>query len=735
LPLSYDVSQKSLQLIAGEMKLKEEQVTTVIELLNSGNTIPFLARYRKEKTGGLDENELRDLEEKLDYINKLEQKKAEVKNKIEEQEKLTPELAEKIDKAGTLQEVEDIYYPYKPRRQTRADKAAARGLKPLAEIIWAQEITPEDLAARAEDFVDPEKEITSAEDALQGARDILADRIAADPDLKALSRQRYWQQASIASSVKDAGSDEKGVYEQYYDFSQPLKKIPAFRILAINRGEEEEILSVKIEPPEESIISRLAREVIKQNSPLEQEMLEIIRDAFNRLQGPALEREARSELTERAEEHAREVFADNLKALLLQPPLTDKTIMGIDPAYRTGCKITVIDTEGNVMTTTEIFPHEPRKKWEQSKEKILALLEEHSVDVIASGNGTASQETEELLSELNQESQQEIPYTIVDEAGASVYSASRLAGRELPDLDVSLRGAVSIARRLQDPLAELVKIDPRSVGVGLYQHDIDSAALLEELEVVVESVVNRVGVNLNTASPALLSYVAGINSSQSEKICDHREKQGAYTSRSQLLEVKGIGPSTFEQAAGFLRLFSPEDPLARTPIHPESYESAEKLLSRIDFTPEDLTATRASQEIKARLAEKLDHLLSELKKLSRELNTGIPTLRDIIAALKSPGRDPREEVPGPAFRTGILNLEDLEEGQIMQGTVRNVVDFGAFVDIGLKVDGLIHISEMADHYVDDPNQLLKPGDIVRVKILEVDERRERISLSRRAVRS
>lgn len=734
MPVSYDVSQKSLQLIAREMKLKEEQVTTVIELLNSGNTIPFLARYRKEKTGGLDENELRDLEEKLDYINKLEQKKAEVKNKIEEQEKLTRELAEKIDSAGTLQEVEDIYYPFKPRRQTRADKAAARGLKPLAEIIWDQEITPEDLAARAEDFVDPEEEINSAGDALQGARDILADRIAADPDLKALSRQRYWQQASIASSVKDAGSDEKGVYEQYYDFSQPLKKIPAFRILAINRGEEEEILSVKIDPPEKSIISRLAREIIKQNSPLEQEMLEIIKDAFNRLQGPALEREARSELTERAEEHAREVFADNLEALLLQPPLPDKIIMGIDPAYRTGCKIAVIDTEGNVMTTTEIFPHEPRKKWEQSKDKILVLLEENRVDVIASGNGTASQETEELLSELNQESQQEIPYTIVDEAGASVYSASRLAGRELPDLDVSLRGAVSIARRLQDPLAELVKIDPRSVGVGLYQHDIDSAALLEELEVVVESVVNRVGVNLNTASPALLSYVAGINSSQSEKICNHREKQGAYISRSQLLEVKGIGPSTFEQAAGFLRLFSPKDPLARTPIHPESYEPAEKLLSRIDFTSEDLTATRSSQKIKNRLAEKLDPLLSELKKLSRELDTGIPTLKDIIAALKAPGRDPREEVPGPIFRTGVLDLDDLEEGQIMRGTVRNVVDFGAFVDIGLKVDGLIHISEMADHYVDDPNQLLKPGDIVRVKILEVDERRERISLSRRAVK-
>ncbi len=732
--MSYDVSQKSLQLIAREMKLKEEQVTTVIELLNSGNTIPFLARYRKEKTGGLDENELRDLEEKLDYINKLEQKKAEVKNKIEEQEKLTRELAEKIDSAGTLQEVEDIYYPFKPRRQTRADKAAARGLKPLAEIIWDQEITPEDLAARAEDFVDPEEEINSAGDALQGARDILADRIAADPDLKALSRQRYWQQASIASSVKDAGSDEKGVYEQYYDFSQPLKKIPAFRILAINRGEEEEILSVKIDPPEKSIISRLAREIIKQNSPLEQEMLEIIKDAFNRLQGLALEREARSELTERAEEHAREVFADNLEALLLQPPLPDKIIMGIDPAYRTGCKIAVIDTEGNVMTTTEIFPHEPRKKWEQSKDKILVLLEENRVDVIASGNGTASQETEELLSELNQESQQEIPYTIVDEAGASVYSASRLAGRELPDLDVSLRGAVSIARRLQDPLAELVKIDPRSVGVGLYQHDIDSAALLEELEVVVESVVNRVGVNLNTASPALLSYVAGINSSQSEKICNHREKQGAYISRSQLLEVKGIGPSTFEQAAGFLRLFSPKDPLARTPIHPESYEPAEKLLSRIDFTSEDLTATRSSQKIKNRLAEKLDPLLSELKKLSRELDTGIPTLKDIIAALKAPGRDPREEVPGPIFRTGVLDLDDLEEGQIMRGTVRNVVDFGAFVDIGLKVDGLIHISEMADHYVDDPNQLLKPGDIVRVKILEVDERRERISLSRRAVK-
>ena len=729
--MSYEVSQQSIKLISQELEISIDQINTVIDLLNSGNTIPFLARYRKENTGGLDENELRELEEKLDYVSKLEEKKANVKSKIEEQEKLTPELAAKIENAETLQEVEDIYYPYKSRRKTRADKAVEKGLKPLAEKIWEQKISREELYEAAQNFVDPEQEVTDAEEALAGARDILADRIAADPELKTLSRQRYWQRAKIVSEVKDAENDEKGVYEQYYDFSQPVKDIPSFRILALNRGEEEEILSVKVKPPKQSIVNRLAREVIIKESPLEEELKEIIEDAFERLQGPSLEREVRSDLTDKAEAHAREVFAENLEALLLQPPLPDKIIMGIDPAYRTGCKIAVIDTEGNVLTTGEIFPHEPRAQWEKSQQKLLQLVDDFSVDVIACGNGTASQETEKLLSELNQASEKEIPYTIVDEAGASVYSASELAGEELPELDVSLRGAVSIARRLQDPLAELVKIDPRAVGVGLYQHDIDSSDLLDELETVVESVVNRVGVNLNTASPVLLSYVAGINSSQGDKICDFREEKGGYTRREQLLDVKGIGPKTFEQAAGFLRLKSEDDPLARTPIHPESYEIAEKLLARVDLKPSDLRNN--DDDFQEELAEKINPLRTKIAEISQELNTGLPTIRDIISALKAPERDPREKVSGPVFRTEIMELEDLEEGEILQGTVRNVVDFGAFVDVGLKVDGLIHVSELADHYVDDPTRIIKVGDVVKVKVLEVDERRERIALSRKSV--
>lgn len=729
--MSYSVSRESVRRISRQFELEEEQIETVIELLDEGNTIPFLARYRKEKTGGLDENQLRDLEEELEYLSNLEEKKEEVREKIAAQDELTEELKQKLDGAETLQEVEDIYYPYKPRRQTRADKAVERGLEPLAGIIWEQQMSRDELEQKAEEFVDEEQEVETAADALEGARDILADRIAADPELKALSRQRFWQRSELVSEVKDEEADEKGVYEQYYDFSQPVSEIPAFRVLALNRGEDEDILRVKVDPPQESILSRLAREVITKNSSLPGLMEEIIEDAFKRLQGPALEREVRSELTERAEEHAREIFADNLEALLLQSPLPGKNILGIDPAYRTGCKLAVIDTEGNVLDTGEIFPHEPRNQWQQAKDNILDFVEEYGVDVIASGNGTASQETEMLLSELNEENEEELPYTIVDEAGASVYSASELAGEELPGLDVSLRGAVSIARRLQDPLAELVKIDPRSIGVGLYQHDIDSGELLEELEVVVESVVNRVGVNLNTASPVLLSYISGLNSGQSEKICDHREAEGAYKARSELLDVRGIGPKTFEQAAGFLRLKSEEDPLARTPIHPESYEQAEALLARIDMEPEDIIED--GNEVEEELKEKLNELLPRLDELADELEIGRPTLRDIISALKAPERDPRDEVAGPVFRTGIKDLEDLEPGEVLQGTVRNVVDFGAFVDVGLKVDGLIHVSELAEHYVDDPTRVIKVGDVVRVKVLEVDERRERISLSRRGL--
>ncbi len=729
--MSYDIDKKEQALLADELEISKSQLETVKELMNDGNTIPFLARYRKEQTGGLDENKLREVQEKLDYFSRLQEKKNEVKEKIADQDKLSPELKNKIDNAETLQEVDDIYFPYKSRRKTRADKAREKGLKPLADLIIEQKADFQKLKEEAKGLASSEEELSGKEEALEGAKDILADRLAADPDLKELSRLLCQEESRLVSRVKNEEKDEKGVYEQYYDFSQCVQEIPPFRVLALNRGEEEDILSVKVEHPREKITTRLEEEIIDVDSTVPELLKDIIDDAFRRLQGPALAREIRSRLTEKAEAHAREIFSKNVEALLMQSPMPDKTILGIDPAFRTGCKLAAIDQEGSVIETGEIYPHPPQGKWDEALKKLGKLIEDYGVDVIALGNGTASRETDRLLSELNEMTDLDVPYTIVSEDGASVYSASELAGKELPELDVSMRGAVSIARRLQDPLAELVKIDPRSLGVGLYQHDIDEKALLEELEVVVESAVNRVGVDLNTASPALLSYVAGINSAQSSKIFDHRENNGPFTERKQLLEVKGIGPKTFEQAAGFLRLYSPEDPLARTPIHPESYEAAEMLFKKIDFSEEKLISRE--EEIKQELREKLRPLVPRMKEIAEELDVGLPTLRDIISSLQAPDRDPRSQFTRPIFRTEIKELSDINEGEVLPGTVRNVVDFGAFVDVGLKVDGLIHISELAEHYVDDPLQVVSVGDTVKVKVLEVDERRERISLSRRGI--
>lgn len=718
--MGYNLSTEGVKQIVSDTEYSLRQVRVVKELLNDGNTIPFLARYRKEKTGELDEEELRDLKARLEYQTNLEQLKEDVINKLKAQEKLTDDLKTKINLAEKLQEVEDIYYPYRQRKQTRASRAIEKGLEPFAEFILSNK-NGDDLRTEAEKYLDEEQNLEDIEEVVAGAQDIIADKVASDPEIKNLTRQRYWNQANFVSELKNEAEDNKGVYEQYYDFSESINSIPHFRILALNRGEDEDVLNLSIDAPDDSIISRIKRTVIDKDNSFKGEIEESIIDGYNRLLGPAIEREVRSKLTEEAESHAIEVFAKNLEALLLQPPLPDQVILGVDPAFRTGCKLAIIDGSSKVLYTGTIYPHKPQSRKSESLEELNALIEKFEIDSIVIGNGTASRETEELIVELNQEYDLSIPFTIVDEAGASVYSASKLSREELPGLDVSLRGAVSIARRIQDPLAELVKIDPRSVGVGLYQHDIDEKALLEELEIVVESVVNRVGVDLNTASPSLLSYVSGLNSSQSKKICDFRDENGRFSKRSEILDVKGIGPVSFEQSAGFLRLDSKQDPLAKTEIHPESYDVTEEILKIIGY---DLDIFYKNPD---KVIESLEEL--SLKDLTKKLEVGLITLKDIFKSLKKPGRDPREKLPKPIFRTDILKLEDLKIGHILSGTVRNVVDFGAFVDIGLKSDGLVHISELSTEYVSDPSEVVQPSDIVRVKVIDIDKRRDRISLS------
>lgn len=717
-----NLSTEGIKQIAANTEYSIKQVNVVKSLLDDGNTIPFLARYRKEQTGELDEEQLRDLQDRLEYQTSLEQAKNDAINKLKAQDNLTEDLKLKINAAEKLQEVEDIYYPYRQRKQTRASKALAKGLKPLAKFILRHKEDKE-LQSEAKKYLDEEKDLFEIEEAIKGAQDIIADQIASDPEIKNLTRQRFWNQANFASELKNDAEDNKGVYEQYYEFTEPIKTIPPFRVLALNRGENEDVLNLSIDAPDESIINRIKRTVIDNDCRFKEEIEESIIDGYNRLLGPAIEREVRSKLTEEAESHARDVFAKNLEALLLQPPLPDRIILGIDPAYRTGCKLAIIDESSKVLYTGNIYPHKPQSRKSESLEELNALIKKFKVDSIVIGNGTASRETEELIVELNQKYNLSVPFTIVDEAGASVYSASKLSREELPGLDVSLRGAVSIARRIQDPLAELVKIDPRSVGVGLYQHDIDENALLEELEVVVESVVNRVGVDLNTASPSLLSYVSGLNSSQSKKICAYRDKNGQFSKRKEILDVKGIGPVSFEQSAGFLRLDSKIDPLAKTEIHPETYDVTKKILKIIGY---DLNSFYENTD---KVIESLEQMSFSLKDLSEKLEIGLITLKDIFKSLKKPGRDPRENLPKPIFRTDILKIDDLKVGHVLSGTVRNVVDFGAFVDIGLKSDGLVHVSELSTEYVSDPTEVVQPSDIVRVKVIDIDQRRDRISLS------
>ncbi|MBS1253316.1 MAG: Protein YhgF [Anaerolineales bacterium] len=714
--------QRILSTISDELGVSHSQVKRTAALFDEGNTIPFVARYRKEVTGGLDEAQLRTIRERLTYLRNLEERKATVLSSIEEQGKLTAEMEASIREATTLQQVEDLYRPYRPKRRTRATIARERGLEPLAERIVAQaEDDPEGLA---EDFLT--EEVPTAEDALAGARDIVAETVADDPNVRDDIRRLIQSAGQITASLVDAEKDPRGVYEAYYDFSAPVAAIRPHQLLALNRGEDEGALRVHLEIPDESAIAEIQKAYPPQKkSKFAAQLAAAIGDGWKRLLGPSVERETRSNLTEDSDRHATGVFAENLRNLLLQPPLRGPHVMGIDPGYRTGSKVALVDETGKFIGGTTIYPHEPQRQWDDAKGTLHKLIDRAQINVVAVGNGTASRETEQLVAEVIGEINDGVSYAIVSEAGASVYSASELARQELPDLDVSMRGAVSIARRLQDPLAELVKIDPRSVGVGLYQHDVDQKHLSETLDTVVESVVNQVGVDLNTASPALLRYVAGLTSRVTEKIVKYREENGPFATRRELLKVKGLGPKTFEQAAGFLKLPEGERPLENTFIHPESYGVVEGLFARFGLSLDDGDLPSLSALIREMMKE--ENL--DVEALAEELDVGVPTLTDILADLAKPGRDPRDSLPPPMLRQDVLKIEDLKPGMWLKGTVRNVVDFGAFVDVGVKQDGLVHVSEMAERYVRNPYEVVAVGDVVDVRVIKIDVERGRIGLS------
>ncbi len=700
--------------VAANLEIAAPRVRSAVALLDAGNTIPFIARYRKEMTGSLDEEQLRAVAERLGYRRNLEDRRETILRSLDAQSVLTPELQREVHDADTLQRLEDLYRPYRPRRRTRALMARQRGLQPLAEVILAQPVTGTREAA-AEPFV--RGDVTSVEEAYQGARDIVAEHIADDADLRAEIRKLVGRRGELIAQQIQKAKDPKGTYQLYYSFASDLRGLRPHQVLAINRGEREGALRVLLQLPKTEALGILAlRYQADAGSFLAEDLIEARIDGYNRLLFPALEREARRMLTEQAEAHAMDVFATNLRALLLQPPLRGQCVLGIDPGYRTGCKVAVVDITGKVLDTTTIYPD---RKRDQAKQTLRTLVNRHDVTVIAIGNGTASRETEMLIAEMIQEGLA-VRYTLVNEAGASVYSASQLARAELPDLDVSLRGAVSIARRLQDPLAELVKIDPQAIGIGLYQHDVDQRALTDTLDTVVASAVNSVGADLNTASPALLAYVSAIGPRIAENIVNLREQQGPFKDREGLLQVSGIGPKTFEQAAGFLRILEGDEALDRTGIHPESYEVAREILSLLDASIADPQLPEAIQQLRQAM---------DLNELARELGTGRPTLEDILEALQSPGRDPRDELEGPILRVDAATLKDLRPGMRLKGTVRNVVDFGAFVDIGVKHNGLIHISQMGKRFVRDPHDQVAVGDVVEVEILNVDMDRGRIGLS------
>ncbi len=722
---------KIINTIAEELNIKPKQVEATINLIDEGNTIPFIARYRKEVTGGLSDEILRDLGERLNYLRNLEQRKEEVVKSIDEQGKLTDEILQAIAISKTLAEVEDIYRPYKQKKKTRATTAKAKGLEPLANIIIEQQETKPILEIAKEyvnidnlseeDKKNKDKVVATPEDAVQGALDIIAEDISDNSKYRKQIKRICYREATI--QTKASKPEEKSNYEMYYDYQEAIKYIPSHRILAINRGEKEDFLKVKIEKPEEKILQYIERDIIKDETQFTEMLKETILDSFKRLIEPSIDREIRSDLTEKAEDKAIKVFGKNSKQLLLGAPIKGKTVMGFDPAYRTGCKIAVIDETGKLLDYTTVYPTEPQNDVENAKKELLKLIEKDKIDMIAIGNGTASRESEMFVADMIKETSRDVHYVIVSEAGASVYSASKLATEEYPDINVSIRGAISIARRLQDPLAELVKIDPKAIGVGQYQHDVNQKKLAESLTGVVEDSVNKVGVDVNTATPSLLSYVSGINKTIAKNIVKYRDENGKLKNRKELLKVPKLGKVAFEQCAGFLRILDGDNPLEITAVHPESYEVTEKLLSNLGFDKNDL-----------RDKEKLENLRTKLKsvnipQMAQELEIGEMTLTDIIDELSKPGRDPREDMPKPILRSDVLKLDDLKEGMVLTGTVRNVIDFGAFVDIGVKHDGLVHISEMSDKYIKNPSDIVSVGDIVKVKVINIDKDRQKVALS------
>ena len=714
-----------IQALTQELQVEKWQIEAAVKLIDEGNTIPFISRYRKEATGTLNDEELRNLNERLTYLRNLEDKKNQVLSSIEDQGKLTEELKAQILAAQTLVVVEDLYRPYRPKRRTRAAIAKEKGLEPLANIIMLQ-MTGKSIEEEAEAFVSEEKEVASVADAIAGAKDIIAEHISDEADYRIRIRDLTVKHGRIVSAAKDP--ETESVYEMYYDFDEPIAKMAGHRTLALNRGEAEKILTVKVEVPEEQIIPYLQKKVITKDNAITRPVLEeVIEDSYKRLIAPAIEREIRSELTEKAEDGAIKVFGKNLEQLLMQPPIAGQVVLGWDPAFRTGCKLAVVDPTGKVVDTTVIYPTAPTtpQKIQAAKDTLKKLIAKYNISLISVGNGTASRESEMIIVDLLKEIPQKVQYIIVNEAGASVYSASKLATEEFPNFDVGQRSAASIARRLQDPLAELVKIDPKSIGVGQYQHDMNQKKLNDTLSGVVESCVNRVGVDLNTASAPLLSYISGITSAIAKNIVAYREEQGRFETRKQLLKVAKLGPKAFEQCAGFLRIQNGKNPLDTTSVHPESYEAAEKLLKKQGFTTEDICAGKLAG---------LSLTIKDYKKLAEELEIGEITLRDIVKELEKPGRDPRDEMPKPILRTDVLEMKDLKEGMILKGTVRNVIDFGAFVDIGVHQDGLVHISQMTNKkFIKHPLEVVSVGDIVDVKVMSVDLKKKRIQLTMKDV--
>ena len=706
--------------IAEELNIRESQVEATVKLIDDGNTIPFIARYRKEVTGNLSDEILRDLGERLTYLRNLEKRKEEIIRLIDEQGKLTDELTVKIASTMVLSELEDIYRPYRPKKRTKATIAKEKGLEPLANIIYLQK-EKRDIYEIAKEFINEEKGIETPELAIQGAQDIIAENIADNADYRKKIKSFCFREAVITTK---ASKEEKSPYEMYYDYKEPILKIPSHRILAINRGEKEEFIKVKIEKPDEKILDYLKKQIIIDYKSQFNEILSVaIEDSYKRLIEPSIDREIRNDLTERSEEKAIKVFGKNAKQLLLQPPIKGMTVMGFDPAYRTGCKIAVIDHTGKLLATTTVYPTEPQNDVDGAKKELKQLIDKFNINMIAIGNGTASRESETFVSNMIKEIDKEIYYAIVSEAGASVYSASKLATEEYPDINVSLRGAISIARRLQDPLSELVKIDPKAIGVGQYQHDVNQKKLSESLTGVVEDAVNSVGVDINTATPSLLSYVYVINNTIAKNIVKYRDENGEIKQRKDLLKVPKLGQAAFKQCAGFIRVFDGKNPLEITAVHPESYSVAEKLLTNLGFSVENIKEKSKLEEIKTALSK------VNVEKMAEELEVGPLTLKDIIEELSKPGRDPRESLPKPILRSDVLKFDDLQEGMELTGTVRNVIDFGAFVDVGVKHDGLVHISEMADRYIKNPSEVVSVGDIVKVKVLSIDREKQKVSLT------